>query len=139
MKPSFPFFFLILILSFQSCSTAQSLQDSKVDDLVKKQMPAAITEHRALVSLPCDAFYPKDMIPNIDWLKAAFEKRNFKVKVLETPSIPIVLAERIVNEKLPTVLFYIHFDGQPVDASKWDQDDPFKPVIKKQKPNGEWK
>lgn len=123
---------------FQSYSTAQTISVTQVDDWVKNQMPSAITEHREFVSIPCDAFYPKDMDRNVDWLKNAFEKRDFKVRVLETPSIPIVLAERIVNPDLPTVLFYLHFDGQPVDASKWDQEDPFQPVIKKESNKGDW-
>ncbi len=132
--------FLLFVITFfnQSCSTAQNIQASKVDDWVKKQMPVALAEHRELVSIPCDAFYPEDMTKNIKWLKTAFEKRDFKIKILETPSIPIVLAERVIDPNLPTVLFYIHFDGQPVDPSEWDQDNPFVPVIKKEKTDGSW-
>lgn len=138
MNLKFLFFSFSLILLFQNCTTAQKLSSTKVDDWVSQQMPTAIQEHRTLASLPCDAFYPKDMTKNIDWLKKAFEKRGFKVKTLETPSIPIVLAEQVVDTKLPTVLFYIHFDGQPVDPSKWDQKDPFVPVIKKETKAGQW-
>lgn len=138
MNPRIFYCFLSLLLLGQSCSIAQNISADKVDDLVKQQMPIAIAEHRELVSFPCDAFYPKDMTKNIDWLKTAFEKRDFSIKILETPSVPIVLAERVVDPKLPTVLFYIHFDGQPVDASKWDQDDPFNPVMKKQNASGDW-
>ena len=32
----------------------------------------------------------------------------------------------------------MHFDGQPVEPTKWFQDDPFLPVLKEQR-NGEWK
>jgi acetylornithine deacetylase/succinyl-diaminopimelate desuccinylase-like protein len=126
------------LLLFAGHAVAQKVNAELVDTWVMKQMPIALTEHRDLVSIPCDAFYPKDMDENIAWLRSAFEKRGFKVKTLSTPSIPIVLAERVVDSDLPTVLFYIHFDGQPVDASKWDQEDPFQPVLKKQNTKGEW-
>lgn len=128
----------IIFLSFAGPSAAQKINAELVDIWVNEQMPKAIAEHRELVSIPNDAFYPEDMDKNIAWLRSAFEKRDFKVKTLSTSTIPIVLAERTINPKLPTVLFYLHFDGQPVDASKWDQKDPFVPVIKKQIIKGDW-
>ena len=33
-------------------------------------------------------------------------------------------------EKLPTVLFYMHLDGQSVDSSAWNQPSPYEPVYK---------
>ena len=37
-----------------------------------------------------------------------------------------------------TVLFYIHFDGQPVVPSQWAQKDPFQPVVKRRGADGKW-
>jgi acetylornithine deacetylase/succinyl-diaminopimelate desuccinylase-like protein len=39
---------------------------------------------------------------------------------------------------LKTVLFYIHFDGQPVIASQWAQADAWKPVVKRRGSEGQW-
>ena len=50
-----------------------------------------------------------------------------------------MFAERIVNPDFKTVLFYFHIDGQPVDPSKWNQKDPFRPVLKEQKADGLFK
>jgi len=119
-------------------SQAQGFTPKDIDKWVYDIMPKAISEHRELVSIPCDAHYPEDMLKNVEWLKSAFSKRRFEVKILETETVPVVLAERIVDSRKPTVLFYIHFDGQPVDKRKWDQDDPFTPVIKKKNEKGEW-
>ncbi len=129
---------ICIFLLFTGYSAAQKIDSKVVDRWVNDQMYEAITEHRDLVSIPCDAFYPEDMDKNIEWLHTAFKKRGFEVKSLSTPTIPIVLAEKKIDPKLPTVLFYIHFDGQPVDASKWDQDDPFTPVLKRQNAEGVW-
>ena len=52
-------------------------------------------------------------------------------EICETEGHPIVYAEKIIDEKLPTVLVYGHYDVQPVDPIElWDTD-PFDPTIKK--------
>lgn len=130
--------FSILILGISNIQAQDDYTPKDVDKWVYNVMTNAIFEHRELVSIPCDAHYPEDMMKNVDWLKLAFSKRRFAVKALETSTVPVVLAERIVDSRLPTVLFYIHFDGQPVDKRKWDQEDPFTPVIKRKNDKGEW-
>ena len=73
-----------------------------------------------------------------DVLKAAgFLEQNLKdigvdsVEVFSTEGHPIVYGEKIIDENLPTVLVYGHYDVQPADPYElWDSD-PFQPVIKK--------
>ncbi|MDG1238721.1 MAG: dipeptidase [Flavobacteriales bacterium] len=73
-----------------------------------------------------------------DVLKAAgFLEQNLKdigvdsVEVFPTEGHPIVYGEKIIDENLPTVLVYGHYDVQPADPYElWDSD-PFQPVIKK--------
>jgi acetylornithine deacetylase/succinyl-diaminopimelate desuccinylase-like protein len=38
----------------------------------------------------------------------------------------------------PTVLFYMHLDGQAVNASKWQQESPWKPTLKQRNGSGQW-
>ena len=53
------------------------------------------------------------------------------VEVFETAGHPIVYGEKLIDEKLPTVLVYGHYDVQPADPVElWDSP-PFEPVIKK--------
>ena len=66
----------------------------------------------------------------ITWTSKRFNILGFKSKRLETESIPLLLAESVYNKNYKTILIYLHLDGQPVDKSKWFQDDPFKPVLK---------
>lgn len=40
-------------------------------------------------------------------------------------SAPYVVAEKIVDIAKPTILFYAHYDVQPVEREKWTQKDPF--------------
>ncbi len=54
-------------------------------------------------------------------------------KLYETPGYPIVYGEKIIDEKLPTVLIYGHYDVQPPDPLElWDSE-PFKPEIRNDK------
>ena len=54
-------------------------------------------------------------------------------EICETEGHPIVYGEKIINQDLPTILVYGHYDVQPVDPIElWNQD-PFQPYIKKTK------
>jgi hypothetical protein len=53
-----------------------------------------------------------------------------KPEIWETPSTPLVYGERLVPGATRTILFYIHFDGQPVDKAGWAQADPWTPIIR---------
>ena len=55
--------------------------------------------------------------------------REFKTELLETEGNPLVYGA-IDAQKPRTILFYCHYDGQPVDPKKWNQTDPFEPVIR---------
>ena len=37
----------------------------------------------------------------------------------------------IMPEPVPTVLFYAHYDGQPISPEDWSQRDPFEPVVER--------
>jgi acetylornithine deacetylase/succinyl-diaminopimelate desuccinylase-like protein len=78
------------------------------------------------------------MMKNVDWVTNAFEKLNFKVSILETSTLPVFLAEKMVDPKAKTILFYLHLDGQAVNPAKWNQKDPFRPVLKEQDGDGVW-
>lgn len=127
--------FLILALQLPAVLNGQL---KGLDAWLNREMPAIIDRHRAFVSLPNDAHYPEDMVKNAAWLKEHFEERGLQVRLLETGSVPVVLAEKQVDASLPTVLFYLHYDGQPVDPSKWDQAHPFTPVLKQKNQESSW-
>jgi acetylornithine deacetylase/succinyl-diaminopimelate desuccinylase-like protein len=56
-----------------------------------------------------------------------------KVELCETKGHPIVYAEKIINQALPTVLVYGHYDVQPADPLNLWTSPPFEPVIKDDK------
>ena len=56
-----------------------------------------------------------------------------KVEICPTKGYPIVYGEKIINDKLPTVLVYGHYDVQPPDPIELWDNKPFEPIIKKTK------
>jgi acetylornithine deacetylase/succinyl-diaminopimelate desuccinylase-like protein len=84
---------------------------------------------------------PADIQRNAEFLRAAFERRGLRARlVANAAGRPVVLAERAgAAPGLPTVLFYIHYDGQPVTAAEWSQPDPFEPVVRVRDGAGDWR
>ena len=119
-------FTLLLLFAIEMFSpiAAQSEQ------ALKKQVRLSLEEIKSFVSIPNDANHPNDLDKNLGWLVNAFKGRGFSTRLLPTEGIPLFYAERLVSPDRPTLLIYMHFDGQSVDRSKWDQEDPYKVVLK---------
>ena len=98
----------------------------------------SIDSFREFLSIKNDANYKNEMEPLIEWGINNFKKYGFEVERLETPELPLLLASKLISEDLNTLLIYLQFDGQPVDNSKWDQENPYKAVLKK-RINNEYK
>lgn len=90
---------------------------------------AIVDELRGLVSLPNVAGNDADMRKNAERLQALFTARKFKVETVGGPGAPVVLASLDVPNAAGTLTFYIHYDGQPVDAKEWTRCQPFTPCL----------
>ena len=68
------------------------------------------------------------------WLADHLEQIGFKkVEIFTTPGHPIVYAEWLEAAGKPTVLFYGHYDVQPVDPINLWTTPPFEPTIRDNK------
>ncbi len=90
----------------------------------------SVKNFRDFLLLKNDANYKTEMEPLINWGINNFQEYGFKVERLETPELPLLLASKIISKNVRTLLIYLQFDGQPVDNSKWNQEDPYKAVLK---------
>lgn len=68
------------------------------------------------------------------WLANAFDKLNLEnISINQTAGHPVVYADWLHAEGKPTILFYGHYDVQPVDPlNLWDSE-PFDPTIRDNK------
>ena len=57
------------------------------------------------------------------------EKRNFTVEIVPTSSAPVVFAERKGEDTSKTLLFYNHYDVQPVEPLELWHTPPFTPTL----------
>lgn len=81
-------------------------------------------------SVSADPLHNEDCIRCAEWLAAHLENIGFESRLLETSGKPVVFAERRGLDSKPVILFYGHYDVQPVDPlEKWETP-PFKPSIR---------
>ena len=81
-------------------------------------------------SISTDSGFKKDCAEAADWLVADLKSFGAKVKKYETGGHPIVLGE-LGSDSRPHILFYGHYDVQPVDPLELWDNDPFEPIIEK--------
>jgi acetylornithine deacetylase/succinyl-diaminopimelate desuccinylase-like protein len=101
-----------------------------VEQFVTARQQAIVGELVELLSIPNVAADRDNIRRNADHLRSLFLKRGFSVEVLETGGNPLVFAELRVPGATRTLLFYAHYDGQPVDPGEWSQPSPFVPVLR---------
>jgi len=82
-------------------------------------------------SISADKNCKPQIVKAANYLKSKMLDVGFDVvDVCETEGNPIVYGEKIIDEALPTVLVYGHYDVQPTDPIElWDSP-PFEPIIK---------
>lgn len=124
----------ILSLIFSLNTYSQRLYEEQALEVGIK----SINNFREFLSLKNDANYKTELEPLIQWGIDNFQKYGFDIERLETPELPLLLASKIISKKAKTILIYLQFDGQPVDNSKWDQENPYKAELKIYE-NGEYK
>ena len=107
----------------------------KVKEYIEKNKNKFLEELFELLRIPsisAKSEHKKDIITCAELLKSHLEKQGFNnCEICKTKGNPIVYGEKIIDNKLPTVLVYGHYDVQPTDPVKlWDSA-PFEPIVKK--------
>ena len=125
---------LLFTLSINILSYSQVISEDEVTNYAINN----IEEFVEFLSYPNDANNKEDIEKLIDWTSNRFNKLGFDTKRLQTESVPLLLAELVYKKSYNTILIYLHLDGQPVDNSKWHQENPYKPVLKAPGINGEF-
>ena len=124
------------------CLAAAASADPPPAELTARAMAAAnahvaaneaaiVRELRELVALPNVATDRGDIRKNADLLVAMLTKRGIAARILETPGAPVAVhGELVTAGATRTLLFYAHFDGQPVGTPSSWATPPFEPVLR---------
>jgi len=84
------------------------------------------------VALPNVATDLPAMRRNADLLVAMLGRRGFACRLLDSDGgPPVVYGERPTADDRRTVVFYAHYDGQPVEAAEWTGGSPFEVVLRR--------
>lgn len=88
-------------------------------------------EFSEFLSIPNVAADPANLKRNAALLLEALKKRGVDSQLLSIPSAPpVVYGQITVPGAQHTIVFYAHYDGQPVTPSEWEGGSPFTPVIR---------
>jgi acetylornithine deacetylase/succinyl-diaminopimelate desuccinylase-like protein len=91
---------------------------------------AIIDEYFQLLSIPNIATDQVNIRRNADFIVAMLGKRGVAARLVEAPDVnPVVFGEIRTPGATRTIVFYAHYDGQPLDPKEWVTP-PFSPVLR---------
>jgi len=91
---------------------------------------AILAEFMDLLAIPNLASDGPNIRRNAAAVSAILEKRGVRTRLLEVPDAPaLVLGEIDTPAAARTVIFYAHYDGQPLDPKEWATP-PWQPVLR---------
>jgi acetylornithine deacetylase/succinyl-diaminopimelate desuccinylase-like protein len=97
-----------------------------------EQQAEILQQFTTLLSIPNVAGDHDNILRNAELLKSMLQKRGFDSRLLTLEGAnPIVFGEIKTPNAKHTIVFYAHYDGQPVTPSEWEGSAPFTPVIRK--------
>jgi acetylornithine deacetylase/succinyl-diaminopimelate desuccinylase-like protein len=115
-------------------TNAQSDFTKQIRTYREKQSHALLQEYVSFLAIPNLAADTSNMQRNAAYIQQMMAKRgiqNIQLLFPTTPKIPpAVYGEVLVPTAKKTIIFYAHYDGQPVDSTKWAKGlHPFKPTL----------
>jgi acetylornithine deacetylase/succinyl-diaminopimelate desuccinylase-like protein len=92
---------------------------------------AIVGELTDLLAVPNVATDTPNIRRNAALLEQMLARRGFRVTLLPVPERgPVIVADLPAAGAARTVIFYAHYDGQPVDPAAWTGTEPFTPALR---------
>ncbi len=99
--------------------------DNSLDQAIER-----LFELLRIESISTDPAYAGECRQAGNWLVSDLQSIGFEARLCDTPGHPMVVAHHDGPEDAPHVLFYGHYDVQPVDPIDLWVEPPFEPSIK---------
>lgn len=122
----------LIAISICGCSAlkAQSGPPSAVRQYTETHRAELTQQFSDFLAMPNVAADPEGLKRNADFLVKGLESRGVDAKLLTLPGSPAVVFGQIVTPGAThTIVFYAHYDGQPVTPSEWAIP-PFQPEVR---------
>ncbi|MBF9239083.1 M20/M25/M40 family metallo-hydrolase [Hymenobacter sp. BT683] len=128
MKKLFALALLALLGSAQANDPLQ-----KVRQFRQTHEHELLTEFEQLVAIPNVAADTANLRRTAGFIQEMMQRRGIKTQLLAAPTAgvpPVVFGEVRTPGATRTVIFYAHYDGQPVNPAQWREGlSPFKPTL----------
>lgn len=126
----------LLLVAVVLCNLVMQAQSERVAvatrEWRKAHEPDIIEQFTTLLSIPNVASDRDNIQRNAELLVSMLQKRGVESRLLTIRGAnPIVFGELKTANAKHTIVFYAHYDGQPVTASEWEGQAPFTPVLRK--------
>ena len=124
---------ILLLLSVVGIAHAQNNSPkTAAHDWQQAHRAEILQEFTDLLSIPNVANDTGNIQRNANALVALLQKRGVQSRLLTAPGAnPIVFGEIQAPLAKHTIVFYAHYDGQPVTPSEWAGNAPFTPALRK--------
>ncbi len=110
---------------------AQTTPKAAADQYRAAHEQQILQQFTSLLAIPNVASDKANIQRNAETLVKALEKRHVAAKLLEAPGAnPVVYGEIKTPGAKHTIVFYAHYDGQPVTPEDWETKAPFTPLTK---------
>lgn len=121
---------IAISLSASSATADPSIAANAAREFRQANEQQIVDGFAELLSIPNVATDAVNIRRNAEYISSLLEPRGFQVQLLEAPgSPPAVFAERSTPGADKTLMIYVHYDGQPVNAADWASD-PWTPVMR---------
>lgn len=131
MKPTLVYPFALAFVAALATAPSTSIEAIRADRAARQQ--ELMAEYREFVALPNVSGDRENVRRNAEFLVAAMKRRGIAAELLEGETgatNPAVFGEVKVPGATTTVIYYAHYDGQPVNPRQWAEGlEPFKPVF----------
>jgi len=106
----------------------------KVIDFINVNREKYLDELRALLAIPSISALPQhasDVRRCAQWCADEMGRIGLQnVRLIDTPGNPVVYGDWLGASGAPTILFYGHYDVQPVDPLDLWESPPFEPTVR---------
>src|ERR1044071_2867384 len=106
----------------------------KVVDFINVNRDRYLEELKSLLAIPSISALPEhagDVKRCAEWCAEEMRRIGLQnVRLIETPGNPVVYGDWLGAPDAPTILFYGHYDVQPVDPLNLWQSPPFVPTVR---------
>jgi acetylornithine deacetylase/succinyl-diaminopimelate desuccinylase-like protein len=122
---------LTLFLAILVASVSLAFAQSPVRDYRRAHERQILAEFTRLLAIPNIASDRENIRRNAEFILGMMQRRGLNPQLLEAKSTntpPAVYGEWKTPGAVHSIIFYAHYDGQPVDPKQWTASPPFQPT-----------